>query len=133
MACLILPVSLLRRTCCQGYQKLDSDGGVFQDPVTVVVGREKRVFFVDPFILEENPFKILMDMAKIKESDYKIVSSSVNDDYGVKTGDRHKSRVIFVDVDSILFEHMLWLVYNDFSSLFKLNVREIVDFYAQDY
>ena len=39
----------------------------------------------------------------------------------------------FVDVDSILFEHMLWLMYNDCSSLFELNLKEIIDFYAQDY
>lgn len=123
MDCLVLPVSILRRRYSGrlGYRNLSS-GGVFEDPVTVVVGKEKREFLVDPFVLEENPFRVLMDTAN--------KNASV-DEYATRRGDNE--RVIFVDVDSILFEHMLWLVYNDFSSLFKLNIREIIDFYAQDY
>ncbi|KAK3041596.1 hypothetical protein RJ639_000730 [Escallonia herrerae] len=114
MACLILPVSILRRGCGSasrlGYRRLDD--GVYGDsdgPVTVVVGKEKRVFLVDPFVLEENPFRVLMDMVRTGNK-------------GRVDARRGEKRVIFVDVDvdAILFEHMLWLMQNDCSSLFKL-------------
>ncbi|KAM7525413.1 hypothetical protein LguiA_015315 [Lonicera macranthoides] len=127
MDCLVLPVSIFRRRYSGrlGYRNLSS-GGIFEDPVTVVVGKEKRKFLVDPFVLEENPFRVLMDTANKENKNVSVI-----DEYATRRGDNE--RVIFVDVDSILFEHMLWLVYNDFSSLFKLNIREIIDFYAQDY
>lgn len=89
-------------------------------PVTVVVGKERREFLVDPFILEESPFKTLINTIS-KERKGTVLSR--------KSGDKG---VIFVDVDAILFEHMLWLLHNDCSSLFELNVEEIIDFYAQD-
>ena len=109
-----------------GYRPLTEDEfGERESPVTVVVGKEKREFLVDPFVLEESPFRVLIEtMDKNTER--------------VNFGDRRpvvygKERVVFVDVDAILFEHMLWLLYNDCSSLFKLNLQEIIDFYAQDY
>ncbi|OMO77252.1 Auxin responsive SAUR protein [Corchorus capsularis] len=125
MDCLVLPVSLLRRRSMAsrlGYQPLTEDkyGELDRRQVTVVVGKEKREFVVDPFVLEESPFRVLIDTMK--------------KDYGSKIDTRwEKKRVIFVDVDAILFEHMLWLMNNDCSSLFQLNVKEIIDFYAQDY
>ncbi|OMO93209.1 hypothetical protein COLO4_17058 [Corchorus olitorius] len=124
MDCLVLPVSLLRRRSMAsrlGYQPLTEDKyGELDRQVTVVVGKEKREFVVDPFVLEESPFRVLIDTMK--------------KDYGSKIDTRwEKKRVIFVDVDAILFEHMLWLMNNDCSSLFQLNVKEIIDFYAQDY
>ncbi|URE02117.1 hypothetical protein MUK42_22594 [Musa troglodytarum] len=88
-------------------------------PVRVVVGKERRVFLVDPFVLDSNPFRILMEAA----------------------GDERSRRkgAVFVDVDAILFEHMLWLAYNEPSSsfsssasLFQLNLKEIIQFYSQD-
>ena len=85
----------------------------------VVAGKERREFLVDPFVLEENPFRILIEKG--------------GDDDEDEDGDGKRKRVIFVDVDAILFEHLLWLMYNDCSSLFKLNVEEILDFYAQDF
>lgn len=95
-----------------------------ESPVTVVVGKEKREFLVDPFVLEESPFRVLIEtMNKDQErADFRDRRHVV---YG-------KRRVVFVDVDAILFEHMLWLLYNDCSSLFKLNLKEIIDFYSQD-
>ncbi|KAL5550884.1 hypothetical protein UlMin_001060 [Ulmus minor] len=125
MDCLVLPVSLLRNRCIGSrlsYRPLVEDR--FEDHenlVTVVVGKEKREFLVDPFVLEENPFRVLMEMMnKNKKKKEKFVCGS------------GKKRVVFVDVDAILFEHMLWLMYNDCSSLFKLNLKEIIDFYTQD-
>lgn len=80
----------------------------------VVVGKEKRVFVVEPFVLKEYPFRILMETMTKRE-----------------VRDFHEG-VIFVDVDAILFEHMLWLLHNDYSSLFSLNLKEIIDFYDQE-
>lgn len=114
-----------RRTAPRvGYRRLNkselpcNEGA--EGPVTVVVGKEKREFLVDPFVLEENPFRVLIEKGGDEEENEKG-----------RVGRR--KRVIFVDVDAILFEHLLWLMYNDCSSLFKLNVEEILDFYAQDF
>ncbi|KAL6979853.1 hypothetical protein U1Q18_021511 [Sarracenia purpurea var. burkii] len=124
--CLVLPVSaILRRRCFsgsrQGYRRLSDD--VFGDSddgqVTVVAGKERRIFMVDSVVLEENPFRVLIETLK-KEKKGRV---------GV---DSARKRVIFMDVDAILFEHMLWLMNNDCSSLFQLNLKEIIDFYAQD-
>lgn len=122
-----MPVSLMRRRSTGsrlGYRPLTDDGleeeQEYSDGrVTVVVGKEKRVFLVDPFILQENPFRLLMDISMRKDP------AAVKDHF-------QKQRVIFVDVDDILFEHMLWLMHNDTSSLFQLNLKEIIDFYTQD-
>ncbi|KAG6792026.1 hypothetical protein NC652_001546 [Populus alba x Populus x berolinensis] len=125
MDCLVLPVSMLRKCCTRsrpGYRPLTEDG--FSDldsPVTVVVGKEKKEFLVDPFVLEESPFRVLIETVRKDNIFYDVTSRS-----------REEKKVIFVDVDAILFEHMLWLMYNDSSSLFQLNLKEIIDFYAQD-
>ncbi|CAN6484642.1 unnamed protein product [Victoria cruziana] len=81
------------------------------DTVRVVVGRERRVFEVESYILEEDPFQVLLDLRK--------------------TG-QENGGTIFVDCDSILFEHMLWLLNNDWSSLFSPKLKDIIEFYAQD-
>jgi len=80
-----------------------------------------KEFLVDPFVLEESPFRVLIETVRKDNIFYDTTSRS-----------REKKKVIFVDVDAILFEHMLWLMYNDSSSLFQLNLKEIIDFYAQD-
>ncbi|GLU05426.1 hypothetical protein SLE2022_225280 [Rubroshorea leprosula] len=121
MDCLVLPVSIFRRRSSGsrlGYRPLTEE---LDRPVTVVVGKEKREFLVDPFVLEESPFRVLIDSMK--------KDAGTNGD----EEEKKKNRVIFVDVDAILFEHLLWLMYNDCSSLFQLNLEEIIDFYAQDY
>ncbi|KDP24419.1 hypothetical protein JCGZ_26548 [Jatropha curcas] len=121
MDCLVLPVSILRKRYTGsrlGYRALTED---FEPPVTVVVGKEKKEFLVDPFVLEESPFRLLIETVK------------KDDDRTCTVMMRREKKAIFVDVDAILFEHMLWLLYNDSSSLFQLNLKEIIDFYAQDY
>lgn len=123
MDCITLPVTILRK-CYSGsrlgYRPLTDDVfGESDDPVTVVVGKEKREFLVEPFVLEESPFKVLIDMV-VKENMGRVLNTK-----GAK-------RVIYVDVDAILFEHMLWLMQNDCSSFFQLNLKEIIDFYAQE-
>lgn len=129
MDCLVLPVCCMLRKRSMGYMPLteEDDGGFVEklrSPVTVVVGKEKREFLVDPFVLEENPFRILIQTLNNN------IGKESFDDYEI-TG-KKKTSVVYVDVDSILFEHMLWLLYNDSSSFFNLNLKEIVDFYVQD-
>ncbi|KAF5460304.1 hypothetical protein F2P56_020184 [Juglans regia] len=125
MGCLVLPVTILRKCYSgsrPGYRPLTEDG--FGEPgrlVTVVAGKEKREFLVDSFVLEENPFRVLIEK-KMKKNE--------KEDIHLKS---RKKGVIFVDVDAILFEHLLWLMRNDCSSLLQLNLEEIIDFYAQDY
>nr|GMC80878.1 AT-hook motif nuclear-localized protein 10 [Ipomoea batatas] len=120
-----LPISILKRRFSShrlGYQPLSEDVfGESDNPVMVVVGKERREFLLDPFVLEENPFRVLIDMLR-KEDRRKV---------DFVEGSKH-NKVIFMDVDAILFEHMLWLMQNDCSSLFQLNLRDIIDFYAQD-
>lgn len=124
MDCIILPVAIFRKCYTGarlGYRPItDNFLEESDDPVTVVVGKEKREFLVEPFVLEENPFRVLIDMVK-KENMGRVLNS---------TG--AKKRVIFVDVDAILFEHMLWLMRNDCSSFVQLNLKEIIDFYVQE-
>ncbi|XP_031475571.1 uncharacterized protein LOC116247536 [Nymphaea colorata] len=92
-----------------GEMQKRGSGGT--DTVRVVVGRERRVFEVDSCVLEEDPFQVLFDLTR--------------------TG-KGMGGVIFVDCDSILFEHMLWLLNNDWSSFFNLKLKDIIEFYAQD-
>ncbi|XP_039123599.1 uncharacterized protein LOC120260223 [Dioscorea cayenensis subsp. rotundata] len=76
-----------------GYQQLEEDCSASSE-VKVVVGKEKREFYVDPFVLEKDPFRVLMEMVRID-------------------CDKERKDVIFVDVD--------------------LNMKEIIEFYAQDF
>jgi hypothetical protein len=134
MDCLVMPVSLIRRRSTTGsrfgYKPLTDDGLLdHQDSdsrVTVVVGKDKKVFLVDPIILQENPFQVLMNISMKKDP-----SKTEKDNFHF-TSSHHDERVIFVDVDDILFEHMLWLMNNDTSSLFQLNLKDIVDFYTHE-
>lgn len=125
MDCIALPVSILRRQFSGhrlGYRLLSKEVfGESDDLIKVVVGKDRKEFLVDPFVLEESPFKVLIDILR-KEDRRKVdyVEGSKN------------NKVIFMDVDAILFEHLLWLMQNDCSSLLQLNLRDIIDFYAQD-
>ncbi|KAF8027218.1 hypothetical protein BT93_E0202 [Corymbia citriodora subsp. variegata] len=127
MDCLVLPVALLSRRCLGSrlrYRQLVDDGlGKPDGLVTVVVGKERKEFLVDAYVLEENPFRVLINT--VTRKDERGGSSA-------RKWRKRRERVIFVDVDAILFEHMLWLMHNDCPSLFQLNVEEIIDFYAQE-
>lgn len=123
MGCLLfLTLSILGRRSRLGYRTISSVRD-YDGRVKVVVGKERKEFLVDPLVLEENPFRVLIDLARKNDK-----GSAVDND---EIAGRDKE-VVFVDVDVILFEHMLWLMHNDYSSLFQLNLQEIVDFYAQD-
>uniref|UniRef100_A0A2P2NHI8 Uncharacterized protein n=1 Tax=Rhizophora mucronata TaxID=61149 RepID=A0A2P2NHI8_RHIMU len=127
MDCLVLPALLIKKGYAGsrlGYRPLN-DGGFaeFDSPVTVVVGKEKREFLVDPHVLQESPFRLLIEMAN---------KDDVSRERRFLNARKEEKRVIFVDVDAMLFEHMLWLKHNDCPSLFQLNLEEIIDFYGQD-
>ncbi|KAG6529215.1 hypothetical protein ZIOFF_011411 [Zingiber officinale] len=89
-------------------------------PVTASGGccpsSERRVFFVDRFVLELAPFRILMQAAG--------------------KGLRRRTRSVFVDVDAILFEHLLWLAFHERSAasapFLQLNLMEIIEFYSEE-
>ncbi|KAK9667841.1 hypothetical protein RND81_13G014800 [Saponaria officinalis] len=134
MECLTVPVSTLVRRCSGrytssrlGYRPLTEDG---DEMITVVVGKEQKKFLVDPFVLQESPFRVLIEMGM---KDNNNNNGNKNITRVLKMEGYPTNKVIFVDVEAILFEHMLWLLYNDCSSFFKLNVKEIIDFYAMDY
>ncbi|OIV92819.1 hypothetical protein TanjilG_00953 [Lupinus angustifolius] len=129
MDCLVMPISLIHRRSTGsrfGYIPLNDDAldQESNHPMKVIVGKEKKVFLVDPFILQEYPFQLLMNISMKKEPEKK--------DRFHFTRSHSQKRVIFVDVDVLLFEHMLWLMHNDASSLSQLNLKDIIDFYAQD-
>ncbi|KQK23425.1 hypothetical protein BRADI_1g73665v3 [Brachypodium distachyon] len=47
--------------------------------------------------------------------------------------ERRGSKAVFLNVDAILFEHILWLACQRSSvSLLHLDLREIIDFYSQN-
>lgn len=98
------------------YRLLLPVGAPAEPPVRVVVGKERRVFFVDRFVLELAPFRILMQASG--------------------KGLRLRTRSVFVDVDAILFEHLLWLVFHERSAasapFLQLNLMEIIEFYSED-
>ncbi|GJN08948.1 hypothetical protein PR202_ga26909 [Eleusine coracana subsp. coracana] len=97
-----------------GYRSLDADEG--SAAVTVVVGKERRVFTVDQLVLDSYPFRVLLETVARKEEE------------------RRGKATIFVDVDAILFEHILWLACDgrSLSQLLHLDLKEIIEFYAQD-
>ncbi|XLS44597.1 hypothetical protein HN51_001462, partial [Arachis hypogaea] len=116
MDCLVMPVSLIWRRSMNsrmGYRLVGNDGlfDGHERLVTVVVGKERRVFMVEPFILRENSFRVLMkiSMKKAEKNHFHFTSN--------------KKRVIFVDVDSILFEHMMWLMQTT-----HLMIKEIANY-----
>lgn len=124
MGCLVfLTLSILGRRSRLAYRTLSSVGD-YDGRVKVVVGKERKEFLVDPLVLEESPFRVLIDL--VRKNDKKEGAAD-NDDIA-----RRDKEVFLVDVDVILFEHMLWLMHNDYFSLCQLNLQEIVDFYAQD-
>ncbi|KAL0740480.1 hypothetical protein Bca4012_081993 [Brassica carinata] len=121
MGCLISPVMKLRRLSSAdsrrfAYRNLIDEDMDQDSVVRVVVGKEKKEFMVEPSILEETPFRILIN--SVKDRTKKL---------------NRNGRVVWLDhVDSILFEHLLWLLRNDASTFSDMDVVEISEFYAQD-
>ena len=100
-----------------GYHAIDdAEAGPSPATVRVVVGKERQVFAVDQLVLDTYPFRVLLETVARKEE--------------------RRGKALFVDVDAILFEHILWLAArcHDRSavSLLQLDLKEIIDFYSQD-
>ena len=98
-----------------GYHAIDDEAGPPPATVTVVVGKDRRVFAVDQLVLDTYPFRVLLETAARKEE--------------------RRGKSLFVDVDAILFEHILWLARchdRSAGSLLQLDLKEIIDFYSQD-
>ncbi|CAN6834765.1 unnamed protein product [Brassica oleracea] len=121
MGCFISPVMKLRRLSSTdswrfAYRNLtgeDIEDSVVRD----VVGKEKKEFMVEPYVLEEAPFRILIGSVKDR----------------TKTRLNRTGSVVWLDhIDSILFEHLLWLLRNDASTFSDMDVVEIIEFYSQD-
>jgi hypothetical protein len=117
---------LLRRHSSQNlshrYRRLNNDTSD-SGTVTIMVGKEKRVFHVDQYVLDTYLFKCLMKLTKMNGNLKEICGSECKS-------------LVFLDLDAILFEHMLWLVSEKCSTStcdpnLMLDMREIVDFYSQ--
>eukprot|EP01018_Ginkgo_biloba_P037801 Gb_12777 [translate_table: standard] len=99
--------------------------------VTVVVGKERQVFNVDPHILEDGLFQSLLERARTWPINHHH-NENQHENYS-STDITAGGCIIFLEYcDAILFEHMLWLVYNDDPSLLSLNLEELMEFYDQD-
>jgi hypothetical protein len=77
-----------------------------------VVEKERRAFAVDRLVLASYPLRRLLETA----------------------ARRAGGGAIFVDVDAILFEHILWLACDarSVSQILHLDLKEVINFYAQD-
>lgn len=121
MGCLISPVMKLRRLSSADSRRFAytnlTDEDMEDSVIKVVVGKERKQFMVEPSILEETPFRILINSVKDR----------------TKNQLNRIGRVVWLDhVDSILFEHLLWLLRNDTSAFSDIDVVEIIEFYVQD-
>lgn len=104
-----------------GYRSLvdaAADAAAPPSTVTVVVGKERRAFAVDRLVLDSYPLRLLLETAA----------------RGEERRAGGGAGAIFVDVDAILFEHILWLACDarSVSQILHLDLKEIIDFYAQD-
>jgi len=92
-----------------------------RNAVTVVVGKEKEIFKVEPHILDCGFFRPLMEQAGVGRI-------TTKDECRKKScGD-----FIFLDCDAILFDHVLWLLHNDDPCLRDLNLEILMEFYSQE-
>lgn len=92
-----------------------------RNAVTVLVGKEREIFKVEPHILDCGLFQPLMEKATVG----RIFR---------KGNGRKKSwnEFIFLDCDAILFGHILWLLHNDDPCLRHFNLEILMEFYSQE-
>lgn len=135
-----------RRASAVGYRSLtsivDDYGGedASSEAVTVVVGKERREFLVHPLVLEKDLFRVLLLVATRRRGGQQRQGMGGRKRKRVTggLGRRRRQQPIYVDVDAILFEHLLWLAGDGGengrvgASLLQRDLEEIVEFYAQD-
>lgn len=106
--------------------------------VTLVVGKERQVFKVEPQMLEHRLLECLL--ARTNSSLSSSSSSSSQDalweekenvavTVRSRKGHAAESRPVRLDCDVILFEHILWLLNNDDPAIRQLNIEELMEFY----
>ncbi len=124
--------------------------------VTLLVGKERQVFKVEPQMLEHTLLQRLLEKTRTPPS--KSVTGAAaaaaaaaadssgllssdekennNDENGRENrgGRRRRSkqpscRIISLDCDAILLEHILWLLNNDDPAVRQLNIDELLNFY----
>ena len=104
--------------------------------VTLLVGKERQVFKVEPQMLEHRLLECLL--ARTNSAEALLSSSSSSQDalweekenvvLHSKKGSAAE-RPIRLDCDAILFEHILWLLNNDDPAIRQLNIEELMEFY----
>lgn len=101
----------------------------------VVTGGSRKVFLVDPHILEHWLFQDLL---------HKRVETDGNREWGRdqlyvecargkrRSAEQAQAHAICLDCDAVLFEFFLWLVENDDPSLHDLNLSDLMEFYGAE-
>lgn len=107
--------------------------------VTLVVGKERQVFKVEPQMLEHRLLECLLARTNSAEASLSKSSSSSSsqdalweekENVTVRTRKgRAAERPVRLDCDVILFEHILWLLNNDDPAIRQLNIEELMEFY----
>ena len=104
--------------------------------VTLLVGKERQVFKVEPQMMEHRLLECLLERTRSKA----LTSPSLDSPTQALWADKENEPVhtnniksgncpIFLDCDAILFEHILWLLNNDDPAIRQLNIEELMEFY----
>ncbi|KAJ7531051.1 hypothetical protein O6H91_14G030700 [Diphasiastrum complanatum] len=103
--------------------------------VTILVGEERQVFQVEQQILDHGLVQCLLEKTRStsdEESDMDAYENSFNCTIlkGRKSEASRTTARIYPNCDAILFDHILWLLYNDDPSIRYLNLDELMEFYC---
>lgn len=99
--------------------------------VTLVVGKERQVFKVEPQMLEHRLLECLLARTKSPASSQDALWEDKENVVAVRSrrGRAPESCPVRLDCDVILFEHILWLLNNDDPAIRQLNIEELMEFY----
>jgi len=104
--------------------------------VTLVVGKERQVFKVEPQMLEHRLLECLLARTKSalssssgSPSQDALWEEKENVIVRNRKGRAAAERSVRLDCDVILFEHILWLLNNDDPAIRQLNIEELMEFY----
>ncbi|KAG0562004.1 hypothetical protein M758_9G124300 [Ceratodon purpureus] len=106
--------------------------------VTLVVGKDRQIFKVEPQMMEHRLLECLL--ARTNSADALLSSSSSGSSQDALWEEKENvvvhskkgtaaERPIRLDCDAILFEHILWLLNNDDPAIRQLNIEELMEFY----
>ena len=106
--------------------------------VTLLVGKERQVFKVEPQMLKHRLLECLLARTNSAEKLLPSSSTSLSQDALWEEKENvvlHRKKgsaarkPIRLDCDAILFEHILWLLNNDDPAIRQLNIEELMEFY----